>query len=201
MTDRLGVPAWARVGAAAMLAAVAMAGCTGAEPEPAPTSASTATESSSPTVTPTESPEPTETSALPPLPEEAKENTPEGAEAFIRYYFDVANVAYTTPMPGLLPELSDPACIACQEMEDRIAALAANAQRAETQPFQLTSMSALGGGAPGVSNFQVELLQPANRVIEDSGEVVAEGAELLKTGVMAAIWTGARWLFYDSGVQ
>ena len=121
MTHQFVVPAWARLGTAAVMAAAVLSGCTGSEPDPGPTGATATSPTESATESPTPTEEPTETSALPPLPEEATENTPEGAEAFIRYYVDVVNEAYTTPRTGLIPPLSDPDCIACIEMENRVA--------------------------------------------------------------------------------
>ncbi|MFN2347424.1 MAG: DUF6318 family protein [Dermatophilaceae bacterium] len=156
---------------------------------------------STPSPTETAEPSPTETSALPPLPDAAKENTPEGAEAFIRYYFDVANTAYTTPRMGLLPELSDAECLACQEIEEQIEGLVEADQRVRVPPFELGTMTAVGGGAPGVTSFNTEVSQPANEFLSADDQVVQESGALEKSGVIAAIWEGEKWLLYDSAVE
>ena len=67
---------------AALLALVVVAGC-GGDPEPKePKSVPTA--STTPTATP------------PTMPAQAKENSPEGAAAFVKHYIDVFNYASNT---------------------------------------------------------------------------------------------------------
>src|SRR5690606_36837355 len=172
MTHRMSVPAWVRTAALAVIAAVALAGCSGSsEPDPTPTAAAPTTAVAGPTDTEaaeTASPtaEPGEASGVPPLPDAAKENTPEGAEAFIRYYFDVTNAAYTTPEAGLLPSLSDPECLACKAIEEQNEGLVQQDIRVKIAPFELTEMQRVGGSAPDVTSFNVKLSQPAYQVLD-----------------------------------
>jgi hypothetical protein len=195
-----------RTAALAVAAGLLLAtGCTGSDdaatsPTTAPTAAAspTAEATDSPT---TETPEPTETSALPPLPDAATENTPEGAEAFIRYYFDVVNLGYTTPQPGLASQLSDSECLACQGIEEQIQGLTDARQRVRIPPFDVQEVALAGGGAPGVTSFNVSLVQPANQFVAEDGGVVRESPEVQKSGVVAAIWEGQGWLLYDSAVE
>ncbi len=157
--------------------------------------------SSSTSVTATPSPtsetaSPTETSALPPLPDAAKENTPEGAEAFIRYYFDVANGLYIEPAPGLVPRLSHPECIACQRTEDTIAELASTDSRARTAPFTIKSMERIGGGPPDVQRFDMVADAPANATVDAEGNESNIGEPATVSGIGAAYWDGERWTLY-----
>ena len=80
MTHQFVVPAWARLGTAAVMAAAVLSGCTGSEPDPGPTGATATAPTESATESPTPTEEPTETSALPPLPEEFEQGPPEPSD-------------------------------------------------------------------------------------------------------------------------
>ncbi len=89
-----------RLAVAACLLVLA-AGCTDPEPkEPEPSTSAT------PTV------------AAPSMPAQAKENTPEGAAAFVDYYIRVLNHAASTGDVTKLSDLSDPECSGCQKYID-----------------------------------------------------------------------------------
>src|SRR4051794_19930833 len=85
---------------AALLALVVVAGC-GGRPHPQKPKSST-TASATPSATP------------PTMPAQAKENTPEGAAAFVKHYIDVFNYASNTGDVAELSRLSDPKCGGCQ---------------------------------------------------------------------------------------
>ena len=183
----------------ALSAVVLTAGCgdseeTDGSASPAATTSVTATATASPT---TETPEPTETSALPPLPEEATENTPEGAEAFIRYWFDVTNELYMEPVPGVVPEISHPECIACQRTESTIAELAATDSTALTEPFIIQSIERIGGGPPNVTRFNMIADAPTNATVDAEGRETNPGDAATVEGVGAAYWDEERWTLYD----
>lgn len=120
--------------AAGLIAAGALAGCSGAagtsqgtttathELPPATPGTSAASPTSPPAATTsTTSPTtaaPTATStAAPAIPAAARAHTPEGAEAFTRYFIDQVNVAWTTPKTGLISALSLPTCKSCASLE------------------------------------------------------------------------------------
>jgi hypothetical protein len=54
------------------------------------------------------------------LPEVAKANTPQGAEAFTRYFLSEANRAYQTFEAARITALVSPDCAACKNMTDSI---------------------------------------------------------------------------------
>ena len=100
----------------ALLAAAGLvAGCT-SEPEPGPSTSKplvTTPAPSSPTPTPTtSSPSPSATG----MPAAAKVKSEAGAIAFVKYFFDQVNLAWTTPEPDLLRSLSNPDCISCASL-------------------------------------------------------------------------------------
>ena len=79
-----------------------LAACSGPQPiEPSPTSAA-----------------PTPTVAAPAMPDQAQENTPEGAAAFVKHYIDVFNYASNTGNTTELRKLTAPSCSGCHSYID-----------------------------------------------------------------------------------
>lgn len=120
--------------AAGLIAAGALAGCSGAAgtsqgsatathelpPATPGTSAAspTATSSASTSISsPTTAATTVTSAAAPAIPAAARAHTPEGAEAFARYFIDQVNVAWTTPKTGLISALSLPTCKSCANLE------------------------------------------------------------------------------------
>ncbi len=185
----------------AVLVGVLLAGCNG-EPGPEETSSETVTTTTSTesvTASPSESvtPQPSETSVLPPLPDAAKENTAEGAEAFIRYYFEVANLAHTGPHEGLVPRFASEVCESCVTMEGQVRDLLAAGQRASKPVYEVSSIEPIGGGSEGVQLFNIEVALPANEILDVDGRSVDSYDELVVSGQGGAIWEGAEWRIYE----
>ncbi len=95
----------------------ALAAC-GGDPTPGPTSAPdhAAVTADVPTATWTPSP----VDVLAQLPPAAKERTAQGAEAVVRYYFDVMNALAQNPQPNGLSELCLPDVEACTAIQSHI---------------------------------------------------------------------------------
>lgn len=197
MTHQFVVPAWARLGTAAVMAAAVLSGCTGSEPDPGPTGATATSPTESATESPTPTEEPTETSALPPLPEEATENTPEGAEAFIRYYFDVANESHLRPQSGLVSQISDDDCVSCRNMEQQIEEMIAGGWRTNRGPYAVQSLERLGGGPPDVVRFNATVNIAPTSYVNEAGEEGEPSQATILQGIVGAIWKGDRWVLYD----
>jgi hypothetical protein len=109
-----------------------LAGCSGGAPADPGTAAPTSAESASPSATPTPTPTPSavykpadasgpaQNVPVPVLPEVAKTETKEGAEAFTKYWFSVLSYAYETGDTEPLKALSAPDCIFCKGLVDNI---------------------------------------------------------------------------------
>lgn len=204
MAGRISARSHARLAALGMALSALVAGCGDSEESdgtanPAATTSVTETATESPTDTPTT--EPSGTSALPPLPEEATQNTPEGAEAFIRYYFDFANDLYQNPPPVeeigdiVGPDLVDPECISCQTLRTELSQLSENGQRTLGDLYTVDSIERIGGGPPDVQRFNL-VMTLNDYVIEDSEGEQFEYSGNQVEGVGAATWTGEQWVIY-----
>jgi hypothetical protein len=118
--------------AAVVAAALLLAGCAGGAPaDPGtvpstPTGSATASPSATPTPTPSAVYKPADASGpaqnvpVPVLPEVAKTETKEGAEAFAKYWFSVLSYAYETGDTEHLSALSGPDCVFCNGLVDNI---------------------------------------------------------------------------------
>ena len=126
-----------RSGAAALVIgfAVVLTGCnSGDSPGPGATSSPVAAETPTAIATPTPTPTPSavykpadafgpaQNVPVPVLPEVAKTETKEGAEAFTKYWFSVLSYAYETGDTVALSKLSKAECIFCQGLVDDIEA-------------------------------------------------------------------------------
>jgi hypothetical protein len=107
-----------------------LSGCSdGAPADPgaaSPVSAESASPSATPTPTPTPSAVykpadasgPAQNVPVPVLPEVAKTETKEGAEAFAKYWFSVLSYAYETGDVALFESIEPPSCAACQKVKE-----------------------------------------------------------------------------------
>lgn len=182
---------WRRRVAFAALAVGALltAGCATEAPLASPSPSVTAT---SPSPTPT----PSSSLSRPVVPEAATANTPAGAEAFIRYYFEVLNKAFMTPKSGLLPPLSDPGCQFCAATEKDVTELASLGQRYATAPLTIGKLER--EEAPeGQEIFITQMMQSAATLVDSRGETVrTESAQ--KLPVRAAVsWNGKAWQVFE----
>ena len=105
-------------GVVGVLGAVVVAGCSASDGSPAAqTPTPDATPSASASESPSASPSPSTTPSGPDIPAAATKQTDAGAEAFVEYFFEQFNVAWTEPRPGLIASLSDPDCQFCAKAE------------------------------------------------------------------------------------
>lgn len=131
-TSRAFFSSWAaRSGAAALVAgcALTLSGCnSGGSPGPGGTSSQVAAETPTPSATaaPTPTPSavykpadasgPAQNVPVPVLPEIAKTETKEGAEAFTKHWFSVLSYAYETGDTALFENIAPNPCEACQKV-------------------------------------------------------------------------------------
>lgn len=103
--------------------ALGASGCTGKEADPTSTrtsatsmtssATSTTSSSTSTTASSTSSSTTTYVPVKPTLPAAAKEHTDAGAVAFVKYYLDVVNYAWTKPDPDMIEPISLKKCSSC----------------------------------------------------------------------------------------
>lgn len=109
-----------RAGAAVVGLCCLLSGCSGSDPPP---STPTATTASSTSATATTTPAPSSSVAptgAPVLPEAARQQTPEGAEAFVRHWFALLNFGYASMNPAPYLQISAASCRTCAALAQTI---------------------------------------------------------------------------------
>ena len=124
-----------------------------------------------PTTLPSLSATPPVTASPATVPIAARAQTPVGAVAFVHFFYDQVNAAFSTADPGLLFGLSDPACGTCKNY-----AQAAQQFRTDGQRIRGTSVRILTAEAPpldrGFIAVDVFFDAPARAVVDMTGRVV-----------------------------
>lgn len=122
-----------------------------------------------PTLTAT--PTPSASAAAVVVPPAARLQTPVGAVAFVRYYYEQLNVAWSTPNSQVLAALSDPACGTCKNYiaaADRFGRLG--------QHVRGPSVRLLSAEAPPLQNGLIAvdtyLEGPARSVVRRDGALI-----------------------------
>jgi len=121
-------PQRSSAGALLVAGSLLLAGCAGSSPADPGTASPAASESATPSAPATQTPTPSavykpadasgpaQNVSVPVLPEVAKTETKEGAEAFSRYWFSVLSYSYETGNAALFDSISPNPCEACQKV-------------------------------------------------------------------------------------
>ena len=111
-----------------LLAVVLLVGCSGGSGDPGGSSTSVSSSVSSARSSPSSTSSTTTSSSSssaayvpvkPTFPAAAKKHTPEGAEAFVRYYLELSAYAWSKPESGDLEPLADSSCGSCDYLETK----------------------------------------------------------------------------------
>jgi len=145
------------------LALVAVAGslaaCSDDDPPPPPASTATAP--------PSTSAAPSASATLPTAPE--AKPTPEGAEAFVRYFWDVYNYAYQTLDTAPLAAISGSACKFCSSTEREVANLKAARKRVVGGEIRLGTVAAPPGDLTKGVIVTMVLNQESGQTLNEDG--------------------------------
>jgi Family of unknown function (DUF6318) len=177
---------------AILAASILLSACGGgAKPGPSSSTSSPTTTTSAPTasVTPTTA-GPT---IDPNIPAAARAHTPAGAEAFVRYFYQQVNAAWTTPSAGLISALSSRVCKSCSELETTANQLLQKKQHYDGPPVTVVSVGGLADLSPSQAQILVTFIQEHRNVVDASGHV--ELTDERKTGKFVATlgWSTQAW--------
>jgi Family of unknown function (DUF6318) len=194
-SGRVGRPAAATLAGLVTVAGV-LAGCQSEGTPSATTSPSASVTSASPSPS-ASSPSPSASASVN-IPAAARVKSDKGAEAFVRYFFDQVNNAWTKPQAGLVAALADSGCQFCLKTESDAGDLVRAGERYESQPISLKSATVLSGAAPVGQSFvktnatqnRVDVLNASNAVVRSDSKKELQ----LMTGL---IWKGGRWFVYE----
>ncbi|PRY56115.1 hypothetical protein BCF74_12065 [Knoellia remsis] len=187
-----------------LTAVVGVAGCTTDEPT-ATGSGSSRTTAASPSGAASASPSltssPTESagSATPDgLPSTVLDDTPAGAAAFVAFWFERANLAFTTGTPDAIAELSASSCAGCAALVANSSELARRKWTVQPSPYQpLTEVAASGPDGEGRVTVTFTLRENDTKVMNDFREVVETrpGQSTRRTAVVGR--AGSSWILNE----
>lgn len=164
---------WFGVAVAVGLATTISACTTSAAP---PVESSSTTAASSSSTTPTTSGSSTASGSATTasgIPDAAKANTQDGATAFVIYFAQVANEAYTKLEPKPIEDLSETTCKTCQGMVDAINDWKAKKQKYEGQFINPTSSSIASFPNDGTAKVLVTTQTKGGRIVDQNGSTVS----------------------------
>lgn len=165
--------------AAVLAAALTLGACSGADPAPVETgAASTVSSSSSSAPSPTSSVPPTtaapttsEDPVLAKIPKEARPETPEGAKAFVRFYFSELNSAFRHADPTMLAGLAIKDCIMCNAMLEGVKDVSAKRQHYSGDLISVQAVTVMDFVSAN-RTLLVQIRQNPVKVLDTQGKVV-----------------------------
>ena len=184
-----GMP-FAAVALLGAVVATAVGGCQSEETPPASPTPSATVSSPSPSASASVSPSPSPSGDVP---AEAREKTDEGAEAFVTYFFDQVNRAWTTPEAGVIAALSVKGCEFCEKTEATALYLVKEHQRYESNPVSVTQTARFAGAPRDQHYYSIQLTQNRSRILDASGAVVATDPKKETQFNVAVQWAENGW--------
>jgi hypothetical protein len=133
------------------------------------------------------------------IPVAARAHTPEGAEAFVKFYLDQVNVAWTLPRTGLLMPLSEDGCLSCKAFEKTAQDLVSKGHRYARSPATFEQFTAFDGAPPGKQYVRVLGTQHKVDIVDPRGKVVSTDPRKSMAVSALTVWKEDRWLLYDMG--
>ncbi|TLM72767.1 DUF6318 family protein [Pseudarthrobacter sp. NamB4] len=196
-----------------VLVGLTLAGCAGGAPANPGTASSAAAESpspspSSPSLTPTPSAVykpadasgPAQNVPVPVLPEVAKTETKEGAEAFTRYWFSVLGHAYETGDTAVLSNLSKSECAFCQGLVSDIKAAWAEGKWISGGQIEIPAATA-NSSTDGSTQVVLQVLQKELVIHNQDGSPYQDKTAATNTGSVAMLqFADAGWVVHDLGL-
>ena len=163
--------------------AASLAGCSDDDPNPPPSSTSTAP--------PSTSAAPSPTATLPTAP--PAEPTAESAEAFVRYFWDVYNYAYETQEAAPLETVSQPECKLCQSAIRDVKRLRGDGTRVEGARVVPKSVAAPPGKITSGVIVATVISQESGRSIQSDGSVHTLKAVAKRRSYVGVEWSDGKW--------
>jgi hypothetical protein len=130
------------------------------------------------------------------IPKAAQAHTPEGAEAFVRFFVQQSNLASTRADVTLLPPLFDPGCLSCKAIQDQVLELKAKGRHYESDPVGIGAADAVDGGMGGQQLVRLRMIQNPAEVVDKLGKVISTDPRTELARTASLVWRGDRWFVY-----
>jgi hypothetical protein len=127
------------------------------------------------------------------VPKAARQHTNKGAEAFVRYYNQQLNIAWSKPKTGLLKPLSLSSCKSCEGYESQAEQAADSGEHLDGPGSQIESIEITAGGSNDTLRATVKEAVQARRVLNADGKVVGHVQPRVIFSVSELRWTQDGW--------
>lgn len=131
------------------------------------------------------------------LPDAAKQKTTDGAIAFVKYYLEVVNTAYSTPDDTLIAPLSDSGCKVCAAWATSVKTFAAQKAKTSGRIYigisQPTIVANLLADQPAEVHVQCVVDVAAAKVVDPSGKVLQASKASSSGRVFLLRWVDDGW--------
>jgi hypothetical protein len=171
-----------------------LSGCQGSDdPDPGPSGTATPSPSvsASPTATPTPAP--------PKAP--APKRTAKGAEAFVRYFWEVYNYTYVSQDTDLLASVSQAACVFCSDTKADVAKLRSRGAVVESGSVHVDAVAAppekVGSRILVVSSIH----QDSGTIRLPSGQTEEIERVAAQQGTFALQWVAGVWQIHGISIE
>lgn len=183
---------------AMVLGGALVAGCSDrGDPPPATSSSSgsvssttSSPSSSSPSPSRTSSPSSSATVAVPPA---ATKKTPEGAEAFAKFYTEQLDSAAATSRTATLKGLSMKSCSTCQEFIRLLDDRASRSEHGERTSFKLGAIQMDSGSPANEPVVNVLVTDAGSKIVNGAGTVVETSTAAKLDFRYTLKWVGSAW--------
>ena len=183
--------------------AAVLAACNGADVGASPTTVATPTAiTSSPTVTASSTATPSPPSTTPGtsvavVPAAARVQTLDGAQAFVRAYFDIVNSSFQGKAGPELGNLSDGNCGSCTNLQSNAEKLRSSGLRVATPPYMVDLFTELPESATPLRIFSAVLIHAKSDVVRQDGTLVRIDPEERNLIEVAVSWRVDGWVVQD----
>jgi len=137
----------------------------------------------------------------PTLPAEAQHPTPAGAVAFVRYYVDLYNNAFTSFDTQYLRAVSDSRCTFCASVMKNVGDVESKGRRVEGGALVVQAAVASPGEATDGLIVAARIDQEAGRTVDSSGNVATVIAAQANMAMDTAVRWDGRWVFLDAHLK
>ena len=107
--------------------------------------------------------------ADPNIPAAARAHTSAGAEAFVRYFFERLNVAWTAPRAGILSPLCQASSKSCAAIEETATRLTKEGHRYDGYPVSIEFIGTLDATRPNRYDVLANVVQEHRSEIDGAG--------------------------------
>lgn len=183
------------VAVAAVAVSVVVAGCGDRGDRVEASAPSVSSSAESPSLSVTQSP--SVAGEGPSVPQAARQRTPAGAEAFVRFYFTQLNVALMTANPEAIRSLSASGCRFCSQNMENAVEMATKGEHYASEPVALSDLRPAPGAPPGQMFISVRIVQSGAAVVSDAGAEIRRDDTASGESLVGVGWTATGWRLLD----